>query len=139
MQTVRALTLVALAATALFATRNTYAGPGSAPQTLDKGVTVNIVRTASGPKATASSTVTVHYEGTLTNGTVFDSSYKRSAPATFPLRGVVPCWQIAVPHIPVGAKAKVVCSPESAYGSAAVGAIPPNSTLNFDIEVLSIQ
>jgi FKBP-type peptidyl-prolyl cis-trans isomerase FkpA len=83
--------------------------------------------------------VKVHYKGTLTNGTEFDSSYKRGTPAEFPLGGVIKCWTEGVAKMKVGGKARLVCPPEIAYGDrGAGGAIPPNSVLNFEVELLSI-
>jgi FKBP-type peptidyl-prolyl cis-trans isomerase FkpA len=90
--------------------------------------------------ASASDTVKVHYRGTLPNGTEFDSSYKRNAPAEFPLNGVIACWTEGVQRMKVGGKAKLTCPPAIAYGSRAVGGlIAPNSTLHFEVELLGIN
>jgi FKBP-type peptidyl-prolyl cis-trans isomerase FkpA len=84
--------------------------------------------------------VKVHYRGTLQNGTEFDSSYKRGEPATFPLSGVIPCWTQGVQKLNVGEKAKLFCPSKTAYGArGAGGVIPPNSDLNFEVELLAIQ
>jgi FKBP-type peptidyl-prolyl cis-trans isomerase FkpA len=92
-----------------------------------------------GPKPAASATVTVHYTGTLIDGTVFDSSRKNGAPAKFPLRRVIKCWTEGVQMIRVGGKAQLVCPPEIAYGPRGAGAdIPPNATLVFEVELLDI-
>lgn len=92
-----------------------------------------------GPQPTAQDTVKVHYRGTLTNGTEFDSSYKRGTPAEFPLGGVIRCWTEGVAKMKVGGKARLVCPPEIAYGErGAGGAIPPNAVLNFEVELLGI-
>ena len=77
--------------------------------------------------------------GTLINGTEFDSSYKRGTPAEFPLSGVIKCWTEGVAKMKVGGKAKLVCPSDIAYGErGAGGSIPPNSVLNFEVELLSI-
>ena len=89
------------------------------------------------PKATDS--VKVHYRGTLPDGTEFDSSYKRGQPISFPLNRVIPCWTEGVQKMQVGGKAKLVCPPATAYGARGVpGTIPPNATLNFEVELLGI-
>ena len=93
-----------------------------------------------GKSPTAASTVEVNYRGTLTNGKEFDSSYKRNQSISFPLSGVIPCWTEGVQKMKVGGKAKLVCPPELAYGSrGAGGAVPPNATLIFEVELLSIK
>ncbi len=92
-----------------------------------------------GPQPSPQDTVKVHYKGTLVNGTEFDSSYKRGTPAEFPLSGVIKCWTEGVAKMKVGGKAKLVCPSEIAYGErGAGGSIPPNSVLNFEVELLSI-
>ncbi|MGV7247074.1 FKBP-type peptidyl-prolyl cis-trans isomerase, partial [Caballeronia sp. M23-90] len=91
-----------------------------------------------GAQPTAADTVTVNYRGTLADGTEFDSSYKRGTPASFPLGRVVPCWTQGLQKMKVGEKAKLVCPPATAYGDRGVGAIPPNSTLTFEVELLKI-
>ena len=84
-------------------------------------------------------TVKVHYKGTLIDGKEFDSSYRRAAPAEFPLSGVIRCWTEGVAKMKVGGKAKLVCPPEIAYGERGMGAaIPPNAVLVFEVELLSI-
>ncbi|MGE4064313.1 MAG: FKBP-type peptidyl-prolyl cis-trans isomerase [Rhodospirillaceae bacterium] len=87
---------------------------------------------------TASSTVTVHYEGKLTNGTVFDSS-KGGEPITFPLSNVIPGWQEAVPMMRVGETWNFAIPANLAYGDRPVGPIPPGSTLLFEIQLLKIE
>lgn len=87
---------------------------------------------------TASSTVTVHYEGKLTNGQVFDSS-KGGEPITFPLNAVIPGWQEAVPMMRKGETWEFAIPANLGYGDRAAGPIPPNSTLLFEIQLLEIQ
>ncbi len=97
------------------------------------------LRDGSGASPTAADTVKVHYRGTLTDGTEFDSSYKRNSPAQFPLSGVIPCWTEGVQRMKVGGKAKLICPAAIAYGSrGAGGAVPPNATLQFEVELLEI-
>jgi FKBP-type peptidyl-prolyl cis-trans isomerase FkpA len=96
------------------------------------------VGTGKAPKAT--NTVEVNYRGTLTNGTEFDSSYKRKQSIKFPLSGVIPCWTEGVQMMKVGGKAKLVCPPELAYGARGAGSdVPPNATLIFEVELLNIK
>ena len=85
-------------------------------------------------------TVRVHYRGTLADGKEFDSSYKRGEPAEFPLNRVIPCWTEGVQKMKVGGKAQLTCPPSIAYGPrGAGGVIPPNATLTFEIELLSVK
>lgn len=110
-----------------------------APEVLPSGVSIQHVKVGTGASPKASDTVTVHYRGTLENGTEFDSSYARKSPASFPLSRVIPCWTEGVQKMKVGGKAKLVCPAKTAYGDRATGPIPPNSTLNFEVELLSID
>ncbi|HEY4068530.1 MAG TPA: FKBP-type peptidyl-prolyl cis-trans isomerase [Burkholderiaceae bacterium] len=97
------------------------------------------LRAGTGPSPVASDVVKVHYRGTLANGKEFDSSYARNEPAQFPLSGVIPCWTEGVQKMKVGGKAKLVCPPAIAYGSrGAGGVIPPDATLQFEVELLEI-
>ena len=83
--------------------------------------------------------VKVHYRGTLMDGTEFDSSYTRGQPAEFPLNRVIKCWTEGVQRMKVGGKARLVCPPAIAYGERGAGnAVPPNATLNFEVELLGI-
>jgi FKBP-type peptidyl-prolyl cis-trans isomerase len=93
-----------------------------------------------GATAAVGDTVNVHYVGTLTNGTKFDSSYDRGAPYTFQIGAgrVIAGWEQGVPGMKVGGKRRLTIPPSLAYGNQAVGSIPPNSTLVFDIELVSI-
>lgn len=93
--------------------------------------------TGASPKAT--DTVKVNYRGMLTDGTEFDSSYKRNEPATFGLNQVIPCWTEGVQMMKVGGKAQLTCPASIAYGAnPPTPAIPPNATLVFQIELLGI-
>jgi len=103
-------------------------------------ITYEELRTGTGDKPTASSTVKVHYRGTLTDGTEFDSSYKRGEPIEFPLQGVIKCWTLGVQEMKVGGKARLTCPPGVAYGERGhPPVIPPNSTLIFEIELLDTR
>jgi FKBP-type peptidyl-prolyl cis-trans isomerase FklB len=106
---------------------------------LPSGLQYEIITEGSGAKPTATQTVTCHYHGTLTNGTVFDSSVKRGAPASFPLNRVISGWTEALQLMPVGSKWRLFLPPQLAYGSMQVGAIPANSTLIFEVELLGIS
>jgi len=89
---------------------------------------------------TTSDTVVVHYEGTLIDGTVFDSSYTRGEPATFALGSIIPGWQEVLQLMNPGDKWKVVIPPELAYGEQGAGqSIGPNETLVFDIELIEVK
>ena len=94
--------------------------------------------TGASPKAT--DTVKVHYEGTLTNGSVFDSSIQRGQPIEFPLSRVIPCWTEGLQLMKVGGKAKLICPPDIAYGARGhPPVIPANATLVFQVELLGIR
>jgi len=100
------------------------------------------VHTTEGEGASPAATdrVKVHYHGTFLDGSVFDSSVQRGQPAVFPLNGVIPCWTEALQLVKVGGKARVICPPEIAYGPrGAPHRIPPNATLNFEVELIAIQ
>lgn len=85
-------------------------------------------------------TVKVNYRGTLTDGTEFDSSYKRGTPAEFPLNGVIKCWTEGLQKMKEGGKARLVCPPAIAYGDNGAGAlIPPGAVLNFEVELLEVK
>jgi len=111
----------------------------SAPVTTASGLIYESVKDGTGPNPRATDVVTVHYRGTLLDGTEFDSSYKRNAPASFPLSRVIPCWTEGLQRMKVGGKARLTCPPEIAYGTRGAGsAIPPNATLRFEVELLKV-
>ena len=104
------------------------------------GLVYKELRAGTGGSPSATDVVKVNYRGTLTNGTEFDSSYKRNAPATFPLNGVIPCWTEGVQMMKVGGKAQLTCPPAIAYGDrGAPPVVPPNATLIFEVELLKIN
>ena len=113
----------------------------AAPVTTPSGLVYTAVVEGKGPSPAATDTVKVHYRGTFPDGKEFDSSYSRNAPATFPLNRVIACWTEGVQKMKVGGKAQLVCPPGIAYGErgAGNGAIPPNATLRFEVELLEIN
>ena len=112
----------------------------AASETLPSGVTIVHTTVGTGAAPQASNTVRVHYRGTLANGQEFDSSYKRNAPASFPLGRVIPCWTEGLQKIKVGGKATLTCPPATAYGDrGAGGVVPPKATLTFEVELLAIE
>lgn len=111
---------------------------GVAKVTTASGIVFESVQAGSGPSPKATDTVKVHYRGTFQDGREFDSSYKRGQPTSFPLNGVIPCWTEAVQLMKPGGKARITCPPGVAYGPRGVGPIPPNATLVFEIELISI-
>ena len=107
--------------------------------TTESGLQYLILSEGKGNNPTLNDNVTVHYHGTLIDGTIFDSSIDRKQPATFPLNGVIPGWQEALQMMSVGSKWKIFIPSELAYGESGAGAIGPNSTLIFEVELLSIN
>ncbi len=109
-------------------------------KSLDNGIQYKVITAGKGKQATKDSEVTVHYKGSLINGTEFDSSYKRSKPASFRLTGVIKGWQEVVPMMKVGDKWEVVIPPEYGYADKGAGsAIGPGETLVFEIELLEVK
>ncbi len=105
--------------------------------TLPSGLQYKILSEGSGPKPDASNTVTVHYRGTLIDGTEFDSSYQRNEPTSFPLNGVIAGWTEGLQLMPEGSKWEFYIPSDLAYGpQGRPGAIGPNSTLIFEVELL---
>lgn len=108
--------------------------------TTPSGLQYKVIKQGTGPKPTTSDTVVCNYRGTLINGKEFDSSYKRGEPATFPVGGVIKGWTEALQLMPVGSKYELYIPSELAYGERGAGPdIGPNTTLIFEVELLSIQ
>lgn len=107
---------------------------------LPSGLQYKVIKEGEGDTPKATDKVTVHYRGTLIDGTEFDSSYGRGEPATFPVNGVIPGWTEALQLMNAGSKWQLFIPSNLAYGErGAGGKIGPNSTLIFDVELLSIQ
>ena len=103
------------------------------------GAVVTTLKPGTGPSPAATDKVKVHYQGTLTDGTVFDSSIQRGEPITFPLNGVIKCWTEGVQQMKVGGKSRLVCPADTAYGDrGAPPKIKPGATLVFEVELLEI-
>jgi FKBP-type peptidyl-prolyl cis-trans isomerase len=107
--------------------------------TLPSGLQYKILTAGTGPKPTASDSVVCNYRGALVNGTEFDSSYKHGQPASFPVMGVIHGWTEALLQMRVGSKWQLFIPSDLAYGEPGHTGIPPNSTLIFEVELLSVQ
>jgi len=108
-------------------------------QTTPSGLQYEVIQEGNGPKPAADDQVRVHYEGTLTDGTVFDSSIERGQPAVFGVNQVIPGWTEALQLMSVGSKWKIYVPSDLAYGPRGAGAdIGPNSVLIFEVELLEI-
>jgi FKBP-type peptidyl-prolyl cis-trans isomerase FklB len=107
--------------------------------TLPSGLQYKILQEGTGPKPAATDSVVCNYKGTLLNDTEFDSSYKRGQPATFQVGQVIHGWTEALQLMPVGSKWQLFIPADLAYGQGGSGPIGPNSTLIFEVELLSIQ
>jgi FKBP-type peptidyl-prolyl cis-trans isomerase FklB len=107
--------------------------------TLPSGLQYKILTQGTGPKPTATDTVVCNYKGTLLDNTEFDSSYSRKEPLTIPVSGVIKGWTEALQLMPVGSKWQLFIPSDLAYGPQAKGPIAANSTLIFEVELLSIQ
>ena len=106
----------------------------------DSGMVYRSLSEGKGASPKATDIVQVHYKGTFPDGKEFDSSYKRGQPTEFPLNRVIKCWTEGVQRMKVGGKAKLTCPPSLAYGEkGAGGVIPPNATLQFEVELISIK
>ena len=113
------------------------AEPGA--KKLESGVIITTLTPGTGPSPKATDKVKVHYHGTLTDGTVFDSSVQRGQPATFALNSVIKCWTEGVQQMKVGGKSRLVCPSDVAYGDrGAPPRIEPGATLVFEVELLEI-
>lgn len=112
----------------------------SAATTTRSGLVYQSLKEGNGASPAATDTVKVHYRGTFLDGREFDSSYKRGEPTEFPLNRVIACWTEGVQLMKPGGKARLTCPPAIAYGErGAGGVIPPNATLNFEIELVSVK
>jgi FKBP-type peptidyl-prolyl cis-trans isomerase FklB len=108
--------------------------------TLPSGLQYEVLTEGTGPKPTLRSSVTTHYHGTLINGNVFDSSYQRGQPATFPVNGVIAGWTEALQLMPEGSKYRLYIPSDLAYGKRGAGRdIGPDSALIFDVELLKVN
>jgi len=107
---------------------------------LPSGLQYKILQQGSGPKPTADDTVVCNYRGTLVNGKEFDSSYSRGKPASFPVNRVIKGWTEALQLMAVGSKWQLFIPSQLAYGESGAGDgdVPPNSTLVFEVELISI-
>lgn len=113
----------------------------AAPETTSSGLVYEVITEGTGAQPKATDTVRVHYRGWLPETSKeFDSSIARGQPIDFPLNRVIPCWTEGVQKMKVGGKAKLTCPASIAYGSRGAGsAIPPNATLNFEVELLGVK
>jgi FKBP-type peptidyl-prolyl cis-trans isomerase FklB len=108
--------------------------------TLPSGLQYMVIKEGTGKTPGRSDKVTTHYHGTLIDGTVFDSSYERGQPATFPVNGVISGWTEALMKMQEGAKWRLFLPANLAYGAQGAGEdIGPNATLIFDVELLSVN
>ena len=107
---------------------------------LPSGLQYKVLQKGKGKKPKATDSVTVHYRGTLIDGTEFDSSYKRKQPATFPLNRVIKGWTEGLQLMREGAKYELYIPSTLAYGSRSAGRlIKPNSTLVFEVELIKVN
>lgn len=129
--------LLVVAAVSMLALGTAHA----APETTASGLVYEVIKEGSGAQPQATDTVRVHYRGWFPEtGKEFDSSIARGQPIDFPLNAVIPCWTEGVQKMKVGGKAKLTCPASIAYGSrGAGGVIPPNATLNFEVELLGVK
>jgi FKBP-type peptidyl-prolyl cis-trans isomerase FkpA/FKBP-type peptidyl-prolyl cis-trans isomerase FklB len=115
------------------------AGVAGAKKTAS-GLVITEIKAGTGASPLPTDTVSVHYHGTLIDGTVFDSSVQRGQPAEFPLNGVIPCWTEGVQLIKVGGKSKLLCPSDIAYGErGSPPKIKPGVALVFEVELLAIK
>jgi len=122
--------------------KNFLEANGQRPEvvTLPSGLQYEILTEGEGPKPGPTSMVTVHYEGRLTNGNVFDSSYKRKQPATFGVHQVISGWTEGLQLMSKGSKWRLFIPSELGYGARGAGsAIPPHAALIFDVELIDFR
>lgn len=113
---------------------------GTSMQTTDSGLQYEILQEGDGASPIVTSSVTVHYVGTLVDGTEFDSSVRRGTPATFPLNRVIQGWTEGLQLMKEGAKYRFTIPPELGYGEGGVpGTIPGGSTLIFEVELITVN
>jgi FKBP-type peptidyl-prolyl cis-trans isomerase FkpA len=105
----------------------------------ESGLIYTEIKAGRGASPTATDKVRVHYHGTLRDGSVFDSSVERDAPAEFPLNRVIPCWTEGVAMMKVGGKSLLICPAEIAYGNKSTGRIPAGAALSFEVELIEIM
>jgi len=130
---------LALALPAAHAQGTAAAAKEKGAVTTPSGLVYLSLKDGTGASPAPTDVVTVHYRGTFLDGKEFDSSFKRNEPTKFPLNRVIPCWTEGVGRMKVGGKAKLTCPPAIAYGDrGAGGVIPPNATLQFEVELLEI-
>ena len=105
------------------------------------GLVYRSLKDGKGASPAATDTVKVHYRGTFPDGREFDSSYKRNAPASFPLNRVIKCWTEGLQRMKVGGTARLTCPAAIAYGDkgAGGGEVPPGAVLRFEVELLAIN
>ncbi len=108
-------------------------------KTLTKGLYYKVITQGNGKVPAATDTVSVNYEGSLANGKVFDSSYKRGQPTSFQVNKVIPGWTKALEKMPVGSTWELYIAPELAYGAQAPSIIGPNQALTFKVSLLKIE
>lgn len=107
--------------------------------TLPSGLQYKVLVEGAGPKPTAADSVVCNYRGAFLDNTEFDSSYKRGKPSTFPVTGIIKGWTEALQLMPVGSKWQLFIPPDLAYGEHGRPGIAPNSTLVFEVELISIE
>jgi FKBP-type peptidyl-prolyl cis-trans isomerase len=112
------------------------AEPGA--QKRESGIVYQELAPGSGASPDPTSQVTVHYHGTLRDGTVFDSSRLRGESAQFRLNSVIRCWTEGLQLMKVGGKSRLTCPPDTAYGARGAGSIPPGAALSFEVELLAV-
>jgi len=109
------------------------------PLTTASGLIYEELQAGTGASPRSTDTVRVHYHGTLTDGTVFDSSVERGQPIDLSLQRVIACWQEGIPMMKEGGKSRLTCPAKIAYGERAIGSIPAGSTLIFDVELIQVR